>query len=99
MMIALAVLSLLLVVVLAAVVVVVWRRRPAAASWLESTLKKRIVVHLCDGLTIDGTLMEQAADGVILRAAKLLGDDKRETLMAGETFVPRENIAFAQLDE
>ena len=47
----------------------------------------------------DGVLMEQTPDGVILRAAKLLGDDGKATSMAGEVWVPRENVAFAQLDE
>ena len=67
--------------------------------WLPRVLKKKITLHLTSGLTIEGVLMEQAPDGAILRAAKLLGDDGKSTPMAGETWVPRENIAFAQLDE
>ena len=43
--------------------------------------------------------MAVAADGVILRAAKLLNAAGPSTSMAGESFVPRENVAFAQLDE
>lgn len=67
--------------------------------WLQRVLKKRIVVHTRAGLSIDGVLMEHTEDGLILRAAKLLGDDGKQTSMAGETWVPRENVAFAQLDE
>lgn len=71
----------------------------APKPWLERVLKRQIIVHTHDNLTIVGVLMEHTADGIILRAAKLLGDDKRETAMAGETWVPRENVAFAQIDE
>jgi hypothetical protein len=67
--------------------------------WLTRVLKKRVIVHLTSGLSMDGVLWEQTPDGVILRAAKLLGDDGKQTSMAGEVWVPRENVAFAQLDE
>jgi small nuclear ribonucleoprotein (snRNP)-like protein len=68
-------------------------------AWLARVLKKKIVVHLKNDQSIEGVLMEQTQDGVILRAAALLGNDGKRTPMAGETFVPRENVAFAQLDE
>ncbi len=68
-------------------------------QWLERVLKKKIVVHTRNDQSIEGVLMEQTRDGVILRAAQLLGSDGKRTTMAGEVFVPRENIAFAQLDE
>lgn len=68
-------------------------------SWLGRVLKKRIVVHTQQDQSIEGVLMEQVADGLILRAANLLGSDGKKTTMAGEVFIPRENIAFAQLDE
>jgi hypothetical protein len=70
-------------------------------SWLDRVMKKRIIVHTLKGdASVQGTLMEQTADGVILRAAKLLGSSgQADTTMAGEVFIPRENVAFAQLDE
>ena len=68
-------------------------------TWLERVLKKRIVLHLVNDQSIEGVLMEQTRDGVILRASKLLAAGGKETPMAGETFVPREQVAFAQLDE
>jgi hypothetical protein len=69
-------------------------------QWLSRVLKKRIVVHTRDDKSIQGVLMEQLADGVILRAALLLRDGSAPpTPMAGETWIPRENVAFAQLDE
>lgn len=70
-----------------------------APTWLESVLKKRIIVHTQQDQSIEGTLMEQTADGIILRASKLLDADGKATTIAGETFIPRENVAFAQLDE
>lgn len=68
-------------------------------TWLERVLKKRIILHTKDDQSIEGVLMEQAADGVILRASKLLGAGGKETVMAGEVWVPARNVAFAQLDE
>lgn len=70
------------------------------AAWFHRVLKKGIVVHLRDGTSIEGVLMECAEDGLILRAAKLLGENGvGDMAMAGETFIPEENVAFAQLDE
>lgn len=69
-------------------------------GWLERTLRKRIVLHTLDDKSIEGTLWEQTSDGVILRAAVLKGENTApDVSMAGEVFVPRANVAFAQLDE
>jgi len=68
-------------------------------EWIESVLRKRIIVHLQSGQTIEGSLTATMEDGLILRAASLLEPGGQRTPMAGETFVPRENVAFAQLDE
>lgn len=71
----------------------------ADRAWFARVLKKRVIVHTRDSQSIEGVLMEQTADGIILRAASLLRDGGNKTSMAGEVFVPRENVAFAQLDE
>ena len=71
---------------------------PAPPSWLERVTRQNIIVHTTADQSISGVLMEQTPDGVILRAAKLLGEGGRETSMAGETWVPRERIAFCQFD-
>lgn len=68
-------------------------------EWLTLVLKKRITVHTRDSQSIEGSLMEKTDDGLILRAAKWLNSGARPTTMAGEVFIPRENVAFAQLDE
>ena len=67
-------------------------------EWLEKVMTRRLLVHLKDGATIDGSLVARMDDGVVLRAARLLTDGAAPTSMAGEVFVPRENVAFAQLD-
>lgn len=68
-------------------------------SWLERATRKRIIVHTRDDQSIEGVLMKCVDDGLILRAARLLGSDGKQTAMAGEVFVPRENVAFTQRDE
>lgn len=73
--------------------------RDAAPTWLDRVMKKKVLFHTLNDQSIEGVLMEQVADGVILRAAVLLGSEGKRTPMAGEVFVPRENVAFAQLDE
>jgi hypothetical protein len=71
----------------------------APAGWLDRVMKKKILVHTRQDQSIEGVLMEQAVDGIILRASALLGENGKRTTMGGEVFVPRENVAFAQLDE
>jgi hypothetical protein len=69
-------------------------------TWTERVLKKRILVHLDTDQSIQGVLMEKVEDGLILRAAKLLGDtDEDGAALAGETFIPHARVVFAQLDE
>lgn len=68
-------------------------------QWFARVSKKKVIVHTKDSQSLEGVLMEQTADGIILRAASLLRDGGGKTSMAGEVFVPRENVAFAQLDE
>lgn len=68
--------------------------------WLESVIARRITVHTKDSQSIEGSLFDTTTDGLVLKAAKLLGGGKPEgTPMAGDVFIPRSNVAFAQLDE
>jgi hypothetical protein len=67
--------------------------------WLARVLKRQIIVHTRSDQSIEGVLMEQSPDGLILRAAYLLEDNGRKTSIAGETWVPRGNVSFAQLAE
>lgn len=68
-------------------------------KWLQSALKKRVILHLSNDLSIQGSLFEVMPDGVILRAAEYLNPGAGPTAMAGEVHIGRERIVFAQLDE
>lgn len=68
-------------------------------NWLDRMLRRRVTVHTKDGMSFDGSLWEMTDDGLILRAAKLLNENGAPTVMPGEVFIPRANVAFAQLDE
>lgn len=72
-----------------------------AGGWIESVMTRRITIHTKDGQSIDGSLVAEMSDGVILRAPTLLPSEEgnKPILMAGEVWVPRENVAFAQLNE
>jgi hypothetical protein len=70
-----------------------------STGWLDAVLTRRIIVHQKSGQSVEGSLSVVMADGLVLRAPVLLNDDNSRTQMAGEVFVPRENVAFAQLDE
>lgn len=71
----------------------------APHAWMTRIMKKKAIFHLSTGQSIEGVLMEQTQDGVILRAADLLLDDGKRTKMAGEVLIPEKQIVFAQLDE
>ena len=70
-------------------------------AWFQRMLRRKVIVHLTTDQSIEGVLMEQTDDGLILRAAKLLGEGSRsaDTTIAGEVHIPRERIAFAQFDD
>lgn len=74
------------------------RNAAEPTEWLEKVMTKRILIHLKNDTTIDGSLVARMDDGIVLRAAQLLSAGAPPTAMAGEVFIPRENVAFAQLD-
>ncbi len=69
------------------------------ADWLEKALTRRILVHTTAGPSIEGSLVAQFDDGLCLRAAKLLPDSGGATSLAGEVFIPRGQVLFAQLQD
>lgn len=71
----------------------------SSTGWLDSVLTRRIIVHMTNNQSVEGSLVEVMSDGIVLRAAKLLNDEGSPTPMAGETWVARDKVAFAQLDE
>lgn len=76
---------------------VIAERQPT--EWLEAVMTKRIIVHVAsDNLTFEGSLVAKMDDGILLRAARLLSDEGKPTALAGETWIAKEKITFAQHD-
>lgn len=67
-------------------------------TWLTRKTLSRIVLHTVADQTFEGVLYSQDRDGVTLRAAFLV-EEGRKTPLAGETWLPRESVLFAQHDE
>jgi hypothetical protein len=69
-------------------------------DWFAAAIRKRVIVHQLNDRSIEGSLWERTADGILLRSAKYLGESGQADIpMAGEVFIPRENVAFVQMDE
>ena len=51
-------------------------------------------VHTKDDQTLEGLLVLASVDGLVLWSATLV--DKQPVSLAGEVFVPRENVRFVQ---
>lgn len=66
--------------------------------WLKRTLTRKVILHLKNDTSIEGVLVAGYRDGVALRHARVLNSKAPATEMAGEVFVPREQIAFAQAE-
>lgn len=64
-------------------------------GWLRRQLSTQCVIHTLDGQSMAGFLEEVASDGVILRAAEYLGEQR--TQIGGEVWVPRARIAWVQV--
>ncbi len=77
-------------VVIEAVVV-----EPEPVSWLASVTLRRIIVHTKDDRSIEGLLLEELPDGIVLKAAKLL-EEKSTVPLAGDTWIPRHQVSFVQ---
>ena len=60
-------------------------------SWLDDTLRTRILVQTRDGQTIEGALVRIDADGIVLDPARYENQD-----LAGVAWIPRERIAWIQ---
>lgn len=63
--------------------------------WLRRQFRRKVLVHTRDNQTLEGVLEADAPDGLVLRAARFLEGDGQVPL-AGEIFVPRENVAWLQ---
>jgi hypothetical protein len=85
------------VAVLVAVLSGLWfgqRRSGRRSGWLEQATSRRLVVHTSDDRSIEGTVAQVGDDGLVLRAARLLGPKPVD--MAGDVWVPRGRVLFVQ---
>lgn len=75
-------------------------RRAAAepSEWLERVIAQKIIIHTKGDQSFEGLLVANLADGIVLRTALLLNSGADPTPMAGEVFIPRENVLLAQLE-
>lgn len=65
-------------------------------AWLWRRRARGVVVHTTDDRSMEGLLSEVARDGVVLKGARYLDDDKTVP-MSGEIWVPRDKVAFIQV--
>lgn len=77
----------------------VQRAQAEPNNWLDRVMRKRVTLHTKDDMSFEGSLWDQTDDGVILRASQLLNTNGAPTALPGEVWIPRVNVAFAQLDE
>jgi hypothetical protein len=66
-------------------------------TWWEQVTGRQVLVHKKDDMTVRGIVSEVLADGVVLRFATALPDEGPEVKLAGDTWIPLENVNFAQL--
>lgn len=89
---------LLLVVAGAVAINVVGFASNRRRGWLDKQTARRVIVHMSTDVTLEGALVVSARDGVVLRAAEVKGEPGRGGAeLAGEIFVPRDQIVFMQL--
>lgn len=67
-------------------------------SWLKSVTARKMIVHQLNDASIEGLLVGTYQDGLLLRSAALLNSGSTPTTMAGEVFIPREQVALIQID-
>lgn len=60
------------------------------------TLRDRTVLVHAGERTIEGVIVQDAADGLVMRAAKL-HTDGQVVGMAGDVFVPRDTLVLVQV--
>lgn len=73
------------------------RRSGQPRGWLVGQRLRKVHVHTVEDTTIEGVLAEDAADGVVLRAAAFHEGANHPVQMQGEVFIPRQQIAFIQV--
>lgn len=63
--------------------------------WLKDKVRNRAVVYTLDDQVLEGVLSVVADEGVVLNNTVI--HDSSDVPLAGDLFVPRENIRFVQI--
>jgi len=66
-----------------------------ARHWIDKLTRRNVVVHLTDGTSLSGVLLEVHGDCLVLTAARVLADDG-SVAVDGETVIPRTRISWMQ---
>ena len=67
-------------------------------NWLDRVTTRKILVHQRNDQSIEGLLILNLHDGIVLRSAVMLQEKGDPIPMAGEVYIPREQVALVQLD-
>jgi hypothetical protein len=62
----------------------------------ELSIRRRVVVHLNGGYSIDGVLGGIYADGVEVRSARYVRADEYDTPLDGTQVIPWQSVAWIQ---
>lgn len=62
----------------------------------QMAVKRRVIVHLHAGFSLDGILAGLYADGVTLDAASYVRADEHDTPLDGVQIIPWQSIAWVQ---
>lgn len=65
-------------------------------QWLPARTLKTVTVHTTQDQTFEGLLAAVSPDGLVLRAAKFVGEHDQIPL-SGETFIPKGQVSFVQV--
>ncbi len=63
--------------------------------WLKDKVRNRAVVYTLDDQVLEGVLMVAASEGLVLNNTTIRGGT--DVPLAGDIFVPRENVRFVQI--
>lgn len=65
--------------------------------WIERQTKRTVVVHMSDGVSMRGVLINAYRDSLVLHHAAYLSSSGEETRVDGEVILPRENLSWMQV--
>ena len=70
-------------------------------SWLSpkrfrQAVRRHVVVHLAEGVSLDGILAGVYADGVMLEAASYIRANDYDTPLDGAQIIPWQNVLWIQ---